>query len=390
MSAPPPPRCRILIVSNIPTPNNDALFAALARQPGVELHVAYCAEREPNRAWDLGEVKQYPCTFLSELTVGPLARFNPGIVPLVRRFAPAVVVLTGGYVYPTAQLLAWWLTVRRTRWYYWAEELTWPRESLLRRAVRALLRRPLRYAHGILAIGGRSAASFRRLGIDDRKIHLFRYYADTAHFELSPDARIAERSRVRGEHGLPSSATVLLFMGQLIHRKGLDILLRAFARIPGGAAGPLLLIVGDGPLRAEVRALASELGVAERTRFAGFVDPAELPSFTAAADAIVVPSRKEGWGLVVSEGLAAGLPVVASDQVNAAVDLLTDGESGFIFPVDEVAVLAAILARVAASPDLRRTIVARSRPIAEGERTSVAAGRLIRLVCDSAAPDGVT
>ena len=374
-------RCRLLIVSNIPTPNNDALFAQLARLPDLELMIAYCAEKEPNRAWDLGGEKAYPVKFLPELISGAKTRFNPGVFSLLRKFKPDVVVLTGGYVYPTGQLLAWWLSLFRYRWYYWAEELTFPAEGLLRRLGRALLRRPLRFANGILAIGKRSVESFRRIGVPDNRIHLFRYYADTAQFEAARHQRDTHRSTVRRKHGLDENGTVVLVVGQLIPRKGVDVLLRAFAAAKVGDRPLQLLIVGEGPLNAEIRTLATDLGVADRVKFAGFIEPAGLPPFMAAADAIVVPSRKEGWGLVVSEAMAAGLPVIASDRVNAAVDLITPDQSGFIFPVDDVPALTAILDRVHASPSLRASVSARAIEIAAGERSAVAAARLARLVC---------
>lgn len=381
-----PAGCRILIVSNIPTPYNDSLYAHLARQPGLALHVAYGATRESNRQWRLETDKGYPYVILPGVTTGPIGRFNPGVFGLLRRFAPNVVLLTGSYAYPTIQVLSWWLCLRGIRWFYWGEELNWEKVSVARRLVR-LFRRPLRAADGILANGERAAESFRRLGIAGARIHVFHYYADTGRFTLTADRRAAERARIRKQLAILPDATAVLFIGEIVRRKGLDTLVRAMAGLTGDASA-LLIVAGDGGERREIYDLARRLGVLDRIRFAGYVQPAELPSYTAAADALVVPSRKEGWGVVVAEAMAAGLPVIASARVNSAADLLREGESGFFFPVDDVPALVSVLTRVVRSPALRASVAKRARDIVAGEQSSPAAARLRGILCE-AEPDTV-
>ena len=371
--------CRLLIVSNIPTPYNDALNAELAKLPGLTLQVAYCAALESNRQWKLSADKGYRYSILWGIPVGPLGRLNPGVFGLVRRFDPSVVILSGSYGYPTIALLAWWLTRRGVPWFYWGEEINWEPVNILRRMIRPL-RRQLLGAEGILAIGERSAQSFERVGIPRERIHVFHYYADTAHFELDATTKAAERTRVRREQEIPELGVALLFVGELTHRKGVDTLLRAFAAMKP-RANAWLMIVGDGEERDALLALASELGIAERTRFVGFVQPATLPAYMASADVLVVPSRKEGWGVVVTEAMAAGVPVVASNRVNAAAELLRDSESGFVFPVDDVAALASVLSHAARLPEHRQSIAKQAHAVLAGERSAVAADRLARIVC---------
>ena len=384
-----PAGCRMLIVSNIPNPYNDALFARLARQPGLELHVAYCAEREANRSWKLPRQKGYSYDILKGVRIGGLGTLNVGVFLLLRRFRPGVVVVTGSYAYPTMQLLAWWLTLRGLPWYYWSEELTWNDKGAIGNFVRDLFRRPLKRARGILAIGRRSADSFRKLGIPSAAIRLFHYYADTAHFELPAEERDRRRSATRQKQHLPADATVILYIGQLIHRKGVDILLRAFAQVESQGSA-FVMVAGDGPQGEELQSLAREIGIADRVRFVGFVQPSDLPHYTAASDAIVVPSRYEGWGLVVPEAMAAGLPVIASNEVSAAADLIHHAESGFLFPSEDVSALARILTEVIEDPALRDRIRSGGYKALAPERTTVAAERLVRLVCPARARDKVT
>ena len=96
-----------------------------------------------------------------------------------------------------------------------------------------------------------------------------------------------------------------------------------------------LAVLADGPERETLAKLAEDVAPG-RVHFLGFHDWDELPGFYHASDVFVFPSRYDGWGMVVNEALAAGLPVITTDAVGAAHDLVRDGENGFILPVDDV------------------------------------------------------
>ncbi|WP_331072255.1 glycosyltransferase family 4 protein [Longimicrobium sp.] len=369
---------RVLVVSNIPTPYNDALFARLARRPGVQLRVAYGAPTEANRAWALVADKGYEYQVLRGRTLAGSAHVNPGVVPLVARSRPDVAVLTGSYTMPTVQLAAAALGVSGVPWVYWGEELLHGPAPPARRALRGALRAMLRRARGVLAIGTRARASYERAGVRPERIADFRYYADTGAFQLSPGARAEARSRVRAELGMAPGTVAFVYAGQLIARKGVDTLLRAFARLH--APGAVAVVAGDGPDRDALAALARELGIAERVRFPGFVQPARLPGLFAAADAFVLPSHAEGWGVVVPEAMAAGLPVLASERVNAAADLVAEGRSGWLFPAGDDRLLGARMAQLCATPGLAARMGAAGRESLRDEQPAPAARRMVALL----------
>ena len=106
-----------------------------------------------------------------------------------------------------------------------------------------------------------------------------------------------------------------------------------------------LLIVGSGVLEAELRAYSAERHLP--VRFAGFLNQTEIPRAYAAADALVLPSGSETWGLVVNEAMASGIPAVVSDRVGCREDLVDEGETGYSFPMGETGELADRLARLA-------------------------------------------
>lgn len=140
---------------------------------------------------------------------------------------------------------------------------------------------------------------------------------------------------------------VLVGVGRLIRQKGFDLLLQALAKCQGAGQRARLVVVGEGPERTKLEALAQELGITERVLTAGFVaDPA---AWYAHGDAFVLPSRWEGFGHVIVEAMACGLPVMAFDCRYGPADILGGGEGGVLVPPEDVAALAATIDRLLGS-----------------------------------------
>jgi len=146
-----------------------------------------------------------------------------------------------------------------------------------------------------------SAAVARRLeawGVPSQRIRTIPNGIDAQKYRFDPD----RRARLRVELGIPEDGFVIGAVGRLVHSKGVDLVLRAAAGLPGVTA----LIVGDGPQRARLTALADHLGV--DTRFTGEVP--DVAPHLSTMDLLVTPSTEETFGMAVVEGLAAGLPVL--------------------------------------------------------------------------------
>ena len=157
------------------------------------------------------------------------------------------------------------------------------------------------------------------------------------------------------------SPPIVAFAGRLLHQKGVDLLLRAAARMD--RVWPSLVIVGEGPERGPLERLAAELGIGARTRFLPLVPHAEMPALLAAVDVLVLPSRttprlKEQFGRVLIEGMAAGCVVIGSSS-GAIPEVL--GDAGLIFPEEDSAALAITLERALGDSALRESLRAAGR-----------------------------
>ncbi len=156
--------------------------------------------------------------------------------------------------------------------------------------------------------------------------------------------------------GAPFVVTVI---GNLIALKNVDVVIRAFASIPETVDRPQLLIIGAGPEMGRLQSLANELGIGDRVRFTGQVPPEQVTEQLASSDLLVLASAGEARSSVVMEAMAAGVPVVASD-IEGVRELIADGERGLLFPVGDVARLAACMQRIMDDPALGRRLAANS------------------------------
>jgi glycosyltransferase involved in cell wall biosynthesis len=143
----------------------------------------------------------------------------------------------------------------------------------------------------------------------------------------------------------------LLFVGRLVYYKGLRVLLQAAREWRG-----TIVIVGEGPLEAELRRLAANLGLGDRVQFAGRVEDEQLPAYYQACDAFVLPSlvRTEAFGVVQVEAMAAGVPVVSTRLPTGVPWVNQDGVTGFVVPPNDSAALGVALQRLAGDEALRR------------------------------------
>lgn len=339
---------RIAIVYNMITPYMRPVFARIAASEDIELLVVYETDVEANRLWRVERDLPYRHVVLesrsldvSRLAVGTGIKVvsdhylhvpRHPLRPLVD-FSPDAVVAAGGgaWASPTNVLT---LAARRRHGWAWVprwESFSRARPTVPRRIAEPWVRSFMRAGDAWIASGKRSAADLERLGASPDRIRI-----------ASPAvARPASRVAAHRPHDPPR----YLFVGQLIERKGVDLLLEAWHGVEGE-----LVLAGDGVLRPLVEAAAAR---DSRICYVGHAAGAELEQLYAWADVLVLPSRYEVWGLVVNEALDRGLVVVATDAVGAVDDLVVDGVNGTVVAAGSADELRRGLQRVASWPSSR-------------------------------------
>lgn len=192
--------------------------------------------------------------------------------------------------------------------------------------------------------------------VDRRKVSIVPPGVDTTQFKPM------DRDIARALVGLCDGDKMLLFVGRLEPLKAVDILLRALHDLhtiePSVLTGVRLMVVGGeagNPERVRLHALAEQLGVSGYVQFVGSRDHASLPAFYAAAEALIMPSDYESFGMVALEAMATGTPVIAS-AVGGLQYLIRDGETGFLVPVRDPEALAERIRQILTDPNLRDTL----------------------------------
>jgi glycosyltransferase involved in cell wall biosynthesis len=169
---------------------------------------------------------------------------------------------------------------------------------------------------------------------------------------------------------------VILFVGSLIARKGVDTLLRAFAALAPELPEYRLVIAGEGPEQGNLAALAQSLGIAPRVEFPGFLSQVDIAAWMQRARLFTLPSNEEGQGVVLLEAMASGLPVAASD-VGGIPEVVVEG-TGRLFPAGDAPALAAQIRAMLAGPALWRQLGAAGRRHVEQHYSPAAIGACYR------------
>jgi len=187
-------------------------------------------------------------------------------------------------------------------------------------------------AAGFLTSGTANARFYRTYGVPEEKMVRLPFSWGYEQLLLRAQELKPKREELRKSFGIKKDEIVLLYVGRLSKEKRPFNLLEAYSRV--SCLNKKLFFVGDGPLRPQLEKYINDLKIKE-VYLIGFQPREEVFNFYTLADVLVLPSRDETWGIVVNEAMCFGLPIIASDRIGAAADLVKNGYNGFIFPADD-------------------------------------------------------
>ena len=320
---------RVTVVSPEPTPYRAPLLDRVAARDDIDLTVIYAGRSLADRTWSVAY--EHRSVYLRGLRLPGARRIvrhdypvTPGVVRALRASTPDVVIVAGWSTFAAQAAFAWCRT-RRLPYVLHVESHDLGPRPRWRRAVKdSMVSRFIVGAASVLVVGSAARESVVARGADPARVRVF---ANT----IDVDRWIARAERLGRT---PHNGVTVLSVGRAVPEKGFDVLAAAC-------------------VRAKVRLDAITGGVAEDELAQRYLD----------ADVFALLSRHETWGVVVNEAAASGLPLVLSDRVGAAYDLLRDGENGFLVPSDDPDAAADALRTLAENGDLRRRMGERSREL---------------------------
>lgn len=254
------------------------------------------------------------------------------------------------------------------------QTLLTPRSVLKLRAKQLILPMLFRHVNGLF-IGMSNRAFFERYGA--KKTFRVSYGVDNDFFQQRRHQLAPLRTDIRSRFGILDSDPVVLFSGKFVDKKKPLLLVEAFQLVRRDLKCHLLL-VGDGPLRGQLEYEVERQAIPD-VHFAGFLNQSEIASAYTAAEILVLPSAyQETWGLVVNEAMNFGLPIIVSDRVGCAADLVREAKNGFVFQSGDVGGLADAIRKLVASAELRATFGRQSENLIKSYSVAAVSDQLVR------------
>jgi glycosyltransferase involved in cell wall biosynthesis len=198
------------------------------------------------------------------------------------------------------------------------------------------------------SVGAYTRRHYLDHGVPAERIFFSPHCVDDQLFEEQRAKFAGLRDEIRKDLGFESDDFVFMFSGKMIEIKNPLLIADALNRLPN-RNGIGFLAVGEGKLRAEFERRMREC-LGGRAVFTGFVNQSELGKYYTAADAMILPSWSETWGLVVNEAMIFGLPIIVSDAVGCREDLALPGRTGYIFPSGDPVALAESMMKLVQDP----------------------------------------
>ena len=340
---------RCILLSEMLQPYRIPLFNLLAERDDLEFKVLPLSTKEANRQWevDLEAVRfDYEVLPSKDFYIRPLdwgLHLNRGVIQALEQFKPDVICGTG-YVSPAYITAQRYAREQGCGYVLWTGS-TEKSSRIGKGPLRWLKRRFVGRSDSALAYGSAAKKLLVNLGANPERI-----VAGYNTVDIDVAARITEEASIESNYlswreKYPKRN--ILFIGQIIARKGLDSLIRAFARAAQPDLG--LIIVGDGALR---NSIESQYENVPNLFWEGYVQSHDMGRYFAASDVLAMPSEIEVWGLVVNEAMAAGLPVIATTCSGAAEDLIVNGDNGYAYESGDEDRLADLLKSVATEREL--------------------------------------
>jgi glycosyltransferase involved in cell wall biosynthesis len=324
---------RVGLLLNSPSPHQVDLFNSLSQRHDVEPFIGYIAGQNMSRTWGAPKPNlpwQMLPARLQDIITGRTATW-------LRQNPADIWVISAVYTSFATQYLAYYMK-RNCVPYVFLGEPPRPRSGLMANLRNRLLMLVAGSASGIIATGKESGCRYRKLMMTSIPVISIPYYVDLNTFLETPLVPIPS----------PGDCVKFVTSGQLVDRKGVDVLLDACKLLP--KTGWSLDIFGSGPAERLLIRQAHDLG--DSVQFRGPLPYDRRQEAFRGYHCFVFSTRNDGWGMVLPEALAHGLPVISTDAAMSAHDFIVNGENGYMGPAGDAEFIARSMLNLIESPSL--------------------------------------
>ncbi len=337
----------VAIITNIPAPYRVDFFDYLKKNiKGYKFTVIYSSKNEDNRSWEIEQEKIADSVFLESKTVKIKKRYDTKYIHIpwkvsetLKMISPDVIV--GSEYNPTVLLALQYCKKNKIPFVSWTDGTLYSERNInfLQKIFR---KHVISSASAYIASSTKSKEAQIFYGASEEKINVSFLTIDTEKYIRKPQGTRTGK---------------ILYVGSLIGRKGVDLLLKALTKLKSDFE---LYLAGSGEEKNSLEKMANELRIGEKVHFLGQLKREELLEYYQTCDLFVLPTREDCFALVILEAICAGLPVICSKYADGAYDLIEEGKNGFIIdPFDEQE-LSDCIEKILTDHDFRETMQKKS------------------------------
>ncbi len=339
---------KVLYLTNLPAPYRMRFFEKLGNLCDLTAVIERKTANDRDAKWFEQNINRtFKYIALKGIQWNNDSGFSPSVLRWLRKRQFDIIVI-GGYSSPTEILAILYMRLRGIPFVLSADGgFAVKGESAIRKKIKQIL---IGSASHWLASGKGTAEFLEFYGADSERTFLYPF-TSVENGDIMPEAlEEPEKGSYKRILGLDGKQ-VVLSIGQFIPRKGFDILLDAWNRLPHD--NDMLAVIGGGPLKAQYTDIISDLQI-KNIMLLDFMKKKELLEWYRAADLFVLPTRYDIWGLVINEAMAQGLPVISTSGALAGLELVYQGCNGYIVPINEAGALASCIGRLLNDRTLRK------------------------------------
>jgi glycosyltransferase involved in cell wall biosynthesis len=353
---------KLAIVVSHPIQYYVPIFQILTARKNIELKVFYTWSQAKEKVkdhtfgreieWDIPLLESYSFHFSENISTSPGTHHREGIIcpnliAEIQTYSPDAILVFGWF----------WKSHHDVMRHFYGKIPIWFRgdsnlldetfglKTFLRRIYLTWVYRKVDLA---FHVGKNNYDYFRKHGVNDKQLIFAPHSIDNKRFGVDYEL---EANRLRDELGIQKADLLILFSGKFEKKKNPLLLIEAFKKISQTIENAKLLLVGNGPLENEIK---EKIKDNPKISILPFQNQSKMPVLYQLADIYCLPSQGPGetWGLAVNEAMASGRPVIVSNKVGCAIDLITESVNGFVFESNNVEELSTILNK-AANSDLK-------------------------------------
>lgn len=340
---------KILWLTNIPSPYRVKFFNELGKYCDltVVFEKKYSSERD--ESWKKFDVNSFTAVFLKGKSIGVAEAFCPSVVRQLKRGYDHIVVTN--YSDPTGILAIIWMKLFGVPYEIEGDGAFPGSSSGIKAAIKRFLLKDAKVCFSSAKLHDQYYYSY---GVLEKNIIRYPFSSILEKDIIKTNITIEQKRDLKKQLNMQEE-NIILAVGQFIPRKGYDILLRAFKNLP--VTYGLYIVGGKAP--EEYYSIIKETNLTN-IHFMEFMDSTDLKKYYQASDLFVHPTREDIWGLVVNEAMANGLPVITTDKCIAGLELIKQGENGYVVPTENATVLSRSIDKILSNIQLKNDMAKKS------------------------------